>query len=1351
MKNIEIQYIDDFDCNEPINEPVVEKPCNDCWNKPEEPKEKECKPCKEKKTCECHKTETKCNKTQCTQDCSCDNFKVSNYFSELIHDWEKETARYNLGIQELENIEYVTVSTETGEQLTKVIFKYRLGRELITREFYVAPKGDKGDSFTWKDLTDEQKAMLKGDPGLPGKDGDSPELNKVEIVWMTNGHEYGEFVKNECSNSYNLILYLNKPDSIAELSRILEQINAQLVANYVTKDYLNTVLANYATRTELLNYVKVTDINNYFKDYSLRFNSSANILYLLKDGIVVSTVTLNGGGGSVGFSGQILVFKKTNSATNTPTIYGSDYRSQGWDKYLPDIETEGSEFIWMATCEITNGTWGTWSVTRLTGLDGVDGVDSNQIQYIYKRTSTNTVDQPQLDINTEQDAKPLPTDNTWLDHPVGVTTNMPYEWFAYSVKKSNNRWSDFSVPGIWSHYGQNGHDGDGFEYIFTRTTNRVTPNPNQSLPSDYETRAEVIPTGWTDNPRGVNSQYRYEWVSTRKSSQGRWSQFSIPTVWNEYKEVASSDPNYSVNFDPALVVYPSNGSKTTSVNVRMWYGTEPVAIVKILDANNNVVATTGDQFVKTISYTANASSSNLFKVYFSDSEYREATLTKTEVSTAGTDAQTYSLYVNPSTITFDNNDVLKSNFINFDVLKYVGSNSPVSIKNQTDATWKVVCVDVNGVSHERSRENLNSFNIASYSNTWYNGQYFTLTLYINNIPVEAHTIPVIKNAQSIASSYVIRQRGKYNPTSTYVNDTLTINTGTIKYIDAVTTEIPIQGSSNKADMYIPKVESVTGVDPAEDTTNTYWQVAYQVDFAYIHTLIADIIRAESLQAAELLISSNGSEIVAGMTSGNRLNPTDETNAVRIWAGTSQKTKDTLVQSDLTTAPFRVYGDGRVVAENIQIFGNGALALDKQYYAYNSHLNLPDAKNGQIGYLIVTDGNNYTISSTCRIHGNDTRNSNELHSVTTNGNGVYIVVGYASESDKVWAVGKTNIELLSVNSNVTATEIQSANVSGNDLTCSYNVATAPYLNLYGNMSSWPTNQTGFIYYSSDATLDPNKFVPIASKSNKYRVNGNFPTYFYVYTISGNTPQLTDLLEDGQTIGSYLTTDMNSKSSIFELDQTKANEGFTNSNAFMKVTPSQIVFRLKGATNNGRVWQVITWGEYSSTHSADIWSTYDVFELWSLTNNTIQSIGSPKDDEVTVASSIRDAIIDVADNDGDRSSFDINLIREYVYSSSAQQNNYTVVKTETSTGLLLDENNQIVGQHANNVYDNYTKQDLYVKYGTETVNNETVPSYRVINIGAVNLPEADAALAVRIQTGFTNVTDIPRDDVSGTYTP
>ena len=58
---------------------------------------------------------------------------------------------------------------------------------------------------------------------------------------------------------------------------------------------------------------------------------------------------------------------------------------------------------------------------------------------------------------------------------------------------------------------------------------------------------------------------------------------------------------------------------------------------------------------------------------------------------------------------------------------------------------------------------------------------------------------------------------------------------------------------------------------------------------------------------------------------------------------------------------------------------------------------------------------------------------------------------------------------------------------------------------------------------------------------------------------------------------------------------------------------------------------------------------------------------------------------------------------------------------------------------------------MEYGTETIDNETVPSYRVINIGAVNLPEADAALAVRTQVGFTNVTDIPRDDVSGTYTP
>lgn len=40
--------------------------------------------------------------------------------------------------------------------------------------------------------------------------------------------------------------------------------------------------------------------------------------------------------------------------------------------------------------------------------------------------------------------------------------------------------------------------------------------------------------GWTDNPTGVSSVYPYEYVCTRKKTDGRWGDFSSPIVWAKF-------------------------------------------------------------------------------------------------------------------------------------------------------------------------------------------------------------------------------------------------------------------------------------------------------------------------------------------------------------------------------------------------------------------------------------------------------------------------------------------------------------------------------------------------------------------------------------------------------------------------------------------------------------------------------------------------------------------------------------------------------------------------------------------------------------------------------------------------
>lgn len=89
-----------------------------------------------------------------------------------------------------------------------------------------------------------------------------------------------------------------------------------------------------------------------------------------------------------------------------------------------------------------------------------------------------------------------------------------------------------------------GKDGKGIEYIFKRTTNS-TP-PSNPTPSDWSTNAEYlrtdkeyIPTGWTDDPTGVDAVNLYEWVSKRVSVNGHWGAFSEPAEYAHFGKHAA--------------------------------------------------------------------------------------------------------------------------------------------------------------------------------------------------------------------------------------------------------------------------------------------------------------------------------------------------------------------------------------------------------------------------------------------------------------------------------------------------------------------------------------------------------------------------------------------------------------------------------------------------------------------------------------------------------------------------------------------------------------------------------------------------------------------------------------------
>ena len=79
-----------------------------------------------------------------------------------------------------------------------------------------------------------------------------------------------------------------------------------------------------------------------------------------------------------------------------------------------------------------------------------------------------------------------------------------------------------------------GRDGPGVELIFRRTTEDVAP-ATPTLPAAQQQMADQLPNDWSDDPRGVDADNPFEWVSERRrNSEGEWSDFSAPVKWAVY-------------------------------------------------------------------------------------------------------------------------------------------------------------------------------------------------------------------------------------------------------------------------------------------------------------------------------------------------------------------------------------------------------------------------------------------------------------------------------------------------------------------------------------------------------------------------------------------------------------------------------------------------------------------------------------------------------------------------------------------------------------------------------------------------------------------------------------------------
>lgn len=138
----------------------------------------------------------------------------------------------------------------------------------------------------------------------------------------------------------------------------------------------------------------------------------------------------------------------------------------------------------------------------------------------------------------------------------GVDVTSDDKMVTFALFDSNNNMLDKESVPVLAY----GKDGKGIEYIF-KLQDTAPSNPT---PSDYATNAEYqrtdkefVPSGWTDDPTGVDAVNQYEWVSKRVSTNGHWGAFSEPA---EYAHFGKHAPKAKSSDDIVTIPTDSDGN-----------------------------------------------------------------------------------------------------------------------------------------------------------------------------------------------------------------------------------------------------------------------------------------------------------------------------------------------------------------------------------------------------------------------------------------------------------------------------------------------------------------------------------------------------------------------------------------------------------------------------------------------------------------------------------------------------------------------------------------------------------------------------------------------------------------------
>lgn len=214
-----------------------------------------------------------------------------------------------------------------------------------------------------------------------------------------------------------------------------------------------------------------------------------------------------------------------------------------------------------------------------------DGEDSANREWIYKQdnatgydSKTGTAHGEPVSGKTGDDWNADLTDDFvptgWSDNALAVSALHPDVYTSWrDYDQEHDKWGDFNAPVLWSHWGDQGTDGDGVQYLYKLFDHELTDaerinNIPQNPVFDPDTK-EWEAAGWHDDPQAPTQEMQFCYCSVIQHISGQWGSFQKLGLWSKWSQDGADGATCFLERSTAYIPVDTDGVVLEDMEMRI--------------------------------------------------------------------------------------------------------------------------------------------------------------------------------------------------------------------------------------------------------------------------------------------------------------------------------------------------------------------------------------------------------------------------------------------------------------------------------------------------------------------------------------------------------------------------------------------------------------------------------------------------------------------------------------------------------------------------------------------------------------------------------------------------------------